>query len=415
MRIPFRRPVRVTPTPSKASPPAAGARPPERPPALGNWRIAPTYLVERRRRRRYQVALLFPPPDFAGRARLSVIGGDERIEFSGAWSAAGHPADWDAAEAERFAPWLDQALAATGLGAARRTEQPGRQPWPLPFRLPQERGVRRLKADLLLETAFEGDIPRRRATATIEIPLVLPASRVYLAILLSTRRDGHPDEVLGAAVREARRRREVRFGWSGAPPSGSDPLAGGLRRLVGKGQVERLIPGTDETGLPVAGIHPDNPTDGGEPARVRIDLASAEPEALPARYEGALARPAPGEPDLIAAQPLDDRLRVIFRPAEILPFNPLLEGREALATVFFHRVLAQGISRARIERGRRDLLTYHGFAVARWDEAAEWKNAGKTLARWNRSHGSPEILLATPSDMLTAIEELHRLGRVRTG
>ncbi len=425
MRIPFRRPVRVTPTPSQASPPTAGARATARPPALGNWRIAPTYLVERRRRRRYQVALLFPPPDFEGRARLSVIGSDERIEFSGAWSSAGHPADWDPAEAERFAPWLDQALAATGLGAARQTEQPGRHPWPLPFRLPQERGARRLKADLLLETAFEGDAPRRRATATIEIPLVLPASRVYLAILLSTRRAGHPDEVLGAAVREARRRREVRFGWSGASPSGSDPdagdpdagdpLAGGLRRLVGQGQAERLIPGADETGLPVAEIRPDNPTAGGEGARVRIDLASAEPEALPARYEGAIARPAPGEPDLIAAQPLNDRLRVIFRPAEILPFNPLLEGRETLATVFFHRVLAQGISRARIERGRRDLLTYHGFAVACWNEAAEWKNTGKTLARWNRSHGSPEILLATPSDMLTAIEELHRLGRVRTG
>lgn len=381
MRIPFRRRPRVTPPPAP----------------LGNWRIAPTYLVERRRKRPYQVALLFPPSGFTGRARLSVIGAEERIEFTGAWSASGHPADWDPDDAERFGGWLTRSLATSGLGPQREEASDEARPWPLPFRLPQERGARRLTADLLLETAFDGDTPQRKATTPITLPLVPPTSRVYLTILLSPPGTELPGEVLEAAVREARRRKEVRFGWAGRVPQEHESWTGKLRRLAAYGQFEQVASGE------------------GEPARVQIDWSPADPASLPAPYEGALARPVPGEPDLIAAQQLDDRLRVLFRPAQILPFNPLLEGREALAAVYFHHVLVQGGARARFERGKRGVPGYHGFAVARWDEAAEWYDAAKALARWNRSHGSPEILMATPSDMLTAIEELHRLGRVRSG
>ncbi len=406
------------------------------PPGLADWRLLPTLLVQRRRKRRHQVVLLIPPADYSGRVRLSVISGDERIEYSAAWAEAGHPVDLPPEEAADLQPWVREAhlilgrslgrprgvmaasaeqntsgeQAASGKQAASGEQARSGQPaaageshprWPLPFLVPQQPRSRS-EADLILETHFEEDEPRHTATATLSFRPVYPLSRIYLVPILSARR-AHDQEswdaTLAAAVRQARHRREVRFAIDSPPAAAESRPEDPIRRLIAHGQVERVASG-----------HPEDPPG----RRVRIDLPATDFAILPPSFAGGLARPVAEEAALIAVESLAGRTRVIYRPRRFSTFNPLAEGRAPLAALFFQQALAEGLTLSHIGTGPRKLEPYHGVIIAHWDSASEWKALGKSVARWNRAYSSPEILLATPSDLLTALEELHALGRVQT-
>ena len=338
-----------------------------------------------------------------------MIDAQERREYSAVWDPAGHPVDVTGDTAAELTSWL-----------ARSPH--GSNGWPLPFLVQQGEHRKTLSADMILETAFEGDDPLQMGTTTIRLPWVSPASRVYLVPIMGPppdetqvpEHDGDREQRLSStldqAIREARRHRDIRFAvdtggksGSGEHRSGQHPLprhSSALQRLIARGQAE---------------IVSSSPALGSHPCRVLIDLPETEFTSWPPGIVGGIARPNADATSTIDMEPGQVRGRFIYRPSEWISFNPLLDGRDPLAVVFFQRVLAQAAARSRTGGGERKSPLYHGFALARWDQAADWKGVGKALARWNRTYSSPEIALATPSDLLTVIEDLHALGRIRSG
>lgn len=357
------------------------------------WRIESSLLVKKQRGSRLQVGLLFPPPGHRGRTRLSVIDGKNRREFSATWLEDGSHAECDVPGGEQLTSLLGDCLA-TGPESDR--QQPPL--WPLPFLVEQGQKRAPLTFDLLLETTFDGETPGAQSTGTLTLPWVVPTSRLYIVPLCD---QDTSRETLRSAVQEARRHRAVRFAiGEGAHFEDAGPSRQTLERLVGRGQLEFM-----QTG----------PGVGAFPPRVRVAQARLDPVALPADTRGLIVLPSGFAALDIRVIPAEEGSRIICQPPTSLPRGLLHPNCESIATVCLHRVLKEGLTRTRPGRVPRGLPPYHGFAVSRWTRPEDWKGLGKALRRWNRTYSSPEIILATPSDLLSALEDLHKMGRLHLG
>ncbi len=357
------------------------------------WRIESSLLVKRQRGRRLQVGLLFPPDGHRGRTRLSVIDGKHRREFSATWLEDGSHAECDVPGGDELTGLLRDCLAAGPDGD--RSREPH---WPLPFLVEQGQKREPLTFDLLLETNFDGETPDTQTTGSLTLPWVIPASRMYVVPVCD---QTVARETLDSALREARRHRTVRFAISeGAPYEDAGHSRQVLERLVGRGQLEFLQAG---------------PGVGEFPPRVQVAQTWPEPATLPAGTQGLVVIPSRFSNLEIRVLSADEGSRVICRPPASLPRGLFHPDCESIATACLHRVSKEGLARTRPGRVPRGLPPYHSFAVARWTRPEDWKGLGKTLRRWNRTYSSPEIILATPSDLLSTLEGLHRKGRLHLG
>jgi len=360
---------------------------------LGDWRIRSTAVVRSSKHRPWQVALLFPPPGFAGSARLSVIAAGRRDEFAQVWT-------------------------------------PG-ETLPLLFSIPvADPAVDAIvRADLLLEISkterasevLAGEVVFRRTTEE---------AWIHLAPMLSAPEDAvagasDANAWLEALARDA----TVRLVLSA---DRLDALSGGsarerARSLIGSGRLEIV-----------------------EPPRARIPppAGSGFPPPFPLRTHIATEMPPPGPAELAAsvrallllgAEAADwaGGLHPVLRE---MPFRIVGPERSVLACVVpapclldpharpdgpraaltLDRMLLASPPAEPIELPHRGPAAVRvvpeprapGFCALPLGDTRELHALAGFVREWNRRHATPKLQLVTPADHFALLEELEARGTI---
>jgi hypothetical protein len=389
--------------------------------AFGDWQIHATSILQKHRKRRAQVLLLFPPPGFTGKVRLGVISAERRDEFTAEWedgqSVAAHP-DLAACLARLFA---DEA-----------------QGWPLIFSadLGREKFGPTAQANLLLEivsgTAPKA-VPHKPASGPITFRTAAAEATLYLAPMLPLQPKASPTEareLLDAALHAAEHDRALRLALSETWAQPAD--ANRLQHLAADGRLEVLATAEGEaetTGrldlpFPVrAGIC----SRGAPPARERaVGLRGLI--VLPDSPDDSIALPGnpfPGAPGRIT---LEDTQLLLYVLTAQPPPCPLGEKLLPYTVALIDRVAASARAQAAREMpGAKKPVAVpvefaprmspqmqepqvRGFLPLFLSQPEDWKQLGGWLRHWNRTYASPQLVCATPSDYFSLIEEMHARG-----
>ncbi len=416
---------------------------------FGPWLLRPSTVLRRRKKERWRVFFLLPPPGFTGGARLGVITPRGREEFFAAWRDGRIP-EPDAGPTARLDACFEGLLAPD---PAQRPSSAARWPLIVHARTSGPRGA--AEVDLLLEappsslgaseavSGEDGDPPLARLSGSLRLPgLRLDATRVYLLAMLPSLKLRPPSEtqerrreLIAAALHQAERHKAIRLGlpddW--APLVTGSSLENLVQRLGREGRLEVLHTGSaDEDAL--AGLR--LPYAG----RVGLTHGPGEPPATPDRGlravlqlpEETSAECAPAAPVAFAAHRwrkdvAGRRLEVAVRQTAD---GDLFDAhRQAYAYAFIDQVVRSALlihappmadpvpemgaappsQRPTLLKGLHAL----GCLPLRIDRPEGWREMAGALRRWEKVHASPQIVSATPSDYVTLVEQLQELDAVR--
>lgn len=345
---------------------------------VGDWRMQSTAVVQREKHGPHLVAFLFPPPGFAGKARLSVISAARREEFTHAWAS------------EDATPLLFSIPVADSTAEALA------------------------RADLLLEIAAPGRAP---VVVTGDVAFRAPreTARIELAPMLLGGEDA-----AGAWLEVLAQDAELRLGVDAAKLAALPDEAARTkaRELIGTGRLEIVD---------VAGEVPRIPLPFPQRTRVTAVPPQADLAGLPVGVRALLLL---GTDVAAWAAALHPVLREF-------PFRILAPARSALACVvpapcvLDPHVRADGARAAAaldrmllalpaatpgaatpitISRGGAPALRPPGFCVLPMENAPELRALAGFVKDWNRRHTTPQLQLATPADYFALLEELEAHG-----
>lgn len=412
--------------------------------SLGHWLIRSTAIVRKHRKDRFQVLLLFPPSGFSGDARLGVIDGKRRAEYSAAWKDG---RSFQAASELRAQ--LDHLFA--GLlpeGEGPPDKSPAR--WPAIFAagLDPARASRAAKADLLLEVTAdqtESGEPPSPLSGRIAFPQASEGTTIYMAPILplpvsaaaappgSVPEKSYAD-LLSSALRAAERDRTVRLAlpetW--APTILDRGLEPRIRALAATGRLELLRTGeqsqvsTTLLDLPfpirIGLLNPQDriaPTRGDlralllwhpwKPSNESVNEGLSMESADDGPHSGTQGLTS-GKVGRLSTEEMDLLVHAIGPYAQI---NPLEKGFEPYAVALFDRVLADAAAHIVRVRSTSQPAPVCGFFPLFLSCPDAWKRLGQAVRRWNRGHSSPLLLLTTPSDYFSTLEELHARGALQ--
>ena len=412
--------------------------------ALGAWRMRATAVLRKDRRRLLQQFLLIPPPGYSGRARISVIDGHRRDEFVGSWRDGRDPSIPAKVRShlERLTGRLfreDTHPVREALTDKEQRPRALRRPHPAPpsaetpavFWVPvQKRHPRTLvHANLLLEP-----LPPRAAEAVGSSSPILSGSitfarargdaTVYLAPILGDEiaEPANRAQAIAAALQALERDAAFRLGlpqgW--APAILDRGLEERVRLLVGSGQLEILpttpetaasgalldLPFLSHTGLatPQGGDTGIDPLSGWKIRNLLIVAPGLDfLHALSnLREVGATLR--------LATQGRETLTHVVHPMIEI---DPLADASGPYTASLLHQLMRESIRIATADRASRSQLRSLNLCPIFLNSPHQWQDLARRVKRWNRSHLSPRIVLATPSDYFTMIVELEDRGMIR--
>ncbi len=367
------------------------------------WLIQPTVLMRKKRRERSLSILLRPPAGYTGRIRFGIIDDIRREEVTAAWQNG-------------FDTSVPRSLRETTSHSGTSTDYG----WPIVITaaLDQEDLQRSLNIHILMEQLpvdSNRSQPKQPFTSSVTIKPVLMKARIFLLPLLplEPENNNHALNLVKAALAAAARTTRLRLGVPDTylPLIQSSRYKSRLIKLQTNGQLDLLSlsePATslaDFTGL--------------QPPRLKISLPSSPVSGT----RKGLTQHLSGFDDhsFVSFQQINpatnDEAPLFLSVDQALHCSPFNKGLTPYITDQFDRIIRSAAENkieatldSTAQLGKRSkkkpapiLLGFYPFFL---DHPDDWTRLAGQIGRWNRTYASPQLVAATPSDLLSLCDAL---------